>query len=57
MTHSEIDKFLDEINDLKLAKELLSEVFWGGIGPYCDLTPSTDLKIRLQRYFNFDDSE
>lgn len=53
----QIDKLFDEINDLKEAKELLREVFWHGIGPYGDETPSTELMVKLQRYFNFDDSE
>ena len=47
---------LEQIDDLKTAKELLERV-WVDIGPYQHDKASDKTMRDLQRYFKFDDSE
>jgi hypothetical protein len=53
-----IQALLNEIGDLQQARDLLEEV-WHALGPYFEpgkkLPP--ELESKLQRYFEFDDSE
>jgi len=51
-----IAKLFDEIEHLKRARELLSQV-WLELGPYNMDSLSYVLQGRLQNYFEFDDSE
>ena len=51
-----IDKLFDEINRLKLALEILNDV-WADIGPYNTGQVSQETLTKLHRFFNFDDSE
>jgi hypothetical protein len=56
MKESVLDKVLDEINELKLAKEILTEVYID-IGPYQDREVKDETWTRVRNFFNFDDSE
>ena len=51
-----LDSLIEEIQDLKEAKRLLEELFWA-VGPHGSDMPPERLMIRLQKYFNFGDSE
>lgn len=50
-----LEKAIEEIERCKKAHELLYSV-WLELGPYNE-TLSTDLKFKLNDFFNFDDSE
>ncbi len=50
-----LNAILNEIEELKEGVGLLEEI-WSELGPYTDHLP-IELRIKLQRYFNFDDSE
>ena len=50
-----VDKFLEEIEDLKKAKALLEEI-WIEIGPYSTVLKDS-LQQKINNYFRFDDSE
>lgn len=57
MNNSIITKFLEEIESLQRAKELLEKVYLE-IGPYCHRDHLPDELIRkIHDYFGFDDSE
>lgn len=54
-----LDKLLEEIEELKQAKELLEEI-WHEVGPYSeedDLKRIQKVRGKLRDHFNFDDSE
>jgi hypothetical protein len=51
-----LETLIEEVQDLKRAKSLLKELFWA-VGPYGSDSPPEELMIRLQNYFEFDDSE
>lgn len=52
---STLDDLIKEINDLKLAKELLNRV-WIELSPYSNVL-SQQLNADLNLYMDFDDSE
>lgn len=51
-----INNFLEEINRLQQAEELLDKI-WQEIGPYETGKISNETMIKLQKYMGFDDSE
>lgn len=51
-----LEKFLENINQLKLAHELLEQV-WLEHCPYGQDPISDKLRYRINDYFEFDDSE
>lgn len=51
-----LEKFLDEFEHLKEARELLEKVYIE-IGPYNDGGLSEETLMRLRAFFEFDDSE
>lgn len=50
-----LEKFITEIKHLREAKELLEEI-WVEVGPYSNKL-NNETMIKLQKYFDFDDSE
>lgn len=56
MKHSTITKFLEEIESLQQAKDLLEKVYLE-IGPYNRDKISEELNRKINDYFGFDDSE
>lgn len=51
-----IDSIMEEINDLKEAKNLLEKIY-SDIGPYKDEQVSDETWKLVRDYFKFDDSE
>jgi hypothetical protein len=54
MEYENIEDLYKEIDHLEESKELLKEL-WSEFGPYDNKLPM-GLKIKMQRYFEFDDS-
>jgi hypothetical protein len=52
----DIDAFIEQLEKLKKAHELLHKIFVE-VGPYGNDRMNQSTVFELQRYFNFDDSE
>lgn len=51
----QLQQKIDQLNDQMTALKLLEDI-WRELGPYTPHLP-TELLIRLQQHFDFDDSE